>query len=117
MADKPDYPGYWRLFAGIVFAIAFILMVNISTQQIEFYYFEEGKWLYENGNYEEATRSEWCDADDRMDPANCNSWKFNTHISVVLTLLPLGFTLMCLGRPYVRNLDIALSYEKEFEEE
>ena len=117
MVGKSDYPGTWRLFAGIIFTIAFILMVNVSTQQIQFYYFEEGKWSYENGKYEQTTRSEWCDADDRMDPASCNSWKFNTHISVVLTLLPLGFAFMCLGRTYVRNLDIALSNENEFEEE
>ena len=118
MADKSDYPGSWRLFAGIVFTIAFLLMVNVSSQQIDFYYFEKGEWSYENGTYEPTTRTEWCDTqDDRMNPAHCNSWKFNTQISVALTLLALGFAMMCLGRPYAKNIDIASKSEKESEEE
>ena len=47
----------------------------------------------------------------------CNGWEFDTQVSIVLTLLPLGFAMMCLGRPYAKDLDIALKSEKEFEEE
>ena len=133
MADKSDYPGSWRLFAGIVFTIAFLLMVNVSSQQIDFYYFEEGNWGErddETGEYPLETRSEYCDREnqailDAKGPVRpsytqvipCNGWEFDTQVSIVLTLLPLGFAMMCLGRPYAKDLDIALKSEKEFEEE
>ena len=133
MVDKSDYPGTWRLFAGIVFAIAFLLMVNVSIKQIEFYHLEEGKWGGWDDEADEwsvGTRSEFCDRVQQHDldegkpnptwssgSGPCNTWEFNTQISVVLTLLPLGFAMMCLGRPYARDLDIALKSEKEFEEE
>ena len=113
MVDKSNYPDSWRLCAGIVFTIAFLLMLNISIQQIDFYYLEEGNWGErddETGEYPLETRSEYCDRENQeildLDGGRptysqvvpCNGWESDTQVSVVLTLLPLGFATMCLGK-------------------
>ena len=103
MAGKFDYSGPW-FRAGAVFMIVFLIMVIVSKQQIEFFYLEKGGWGEydsEKGEREQITRSEYCAnfyEEGYIDSVGCDTWRFDTQISVVLTLLSIGFAMMCLAQ-------------------
>ena len=126
MAGKFGYSGPW-FRAGVVFVIAFLIMVIVSKQQIEFYYLEEGEWGEydsEKGAREKMTRSEYCDENlieaqetggwpVTSKVSSCSTWRFDTQISVVLTLLSIGFAMMCLAQSNYLEKEIE---DKKFEE-
>ena len=126
MAGKFGYSGPW-FRAGVVFVIVFLIMVIVSKQQIEFYYLEEGEWGEydsEKGAREKMTRSEYCDENlieaqetagspSTSQVSSCSTWRFDTQISVVLTLLSIGFAMMCLAQSNYLEKEIE---DKKFEE-
>ena len=93
MSGKYTYSGPW-FRAGAVFALVSVMTLIISFQQIDFYYLEENNW-----QGEERTLAEYCDDEDSLAPLfTCNESRFNAQISVVMTLLSIGFTMMCLAQ-------------------
>ncbi|MEE3134850.1 MAG: hypothetical protein VX277_03445, partial [Candidatus Thermoplasmatota archaeon] len=70
-------------------------MLIIATQQVEFYYLEEEVAYSADSPH---TRSEWCsETRGYIDAGDCSQWKFNAQISVFLTLISIGFTMLCLA--------------------
>ena len=99
MSGKYTYSGPW-FRAGAVFALVSVMTLIISFQQIDFYYLDEKNW-----QGEERSLADYCEDEDSLAPSfSCNESRFNAHVSVVLALLSIGFTMMCFAQSrYLEN--------------
>ncbi len=95
MVTRYEYSGPW-FRAGAVFGLAFLAMMFSTFQQISYFYFED---IEDLGG---GTNSEWCkefsNGVDITVDAHCNQLQIDMQISVVLTLISLGLTMICMAQ-------------------